>query len=171
MPLGPHATLSIASRLASVPFGHATSSWPGRFIRSRAREVLTESVQRHLGAMGWRSEGQGRAVAVDGVITATKGTRETAGEDDAGVGVSAALGTRSDSVQDAGESGEQGRAGSGGRAAETGEQQEGNGAAVGADTVPPRVQVSDRSAQSFADIGMGTEARGPGVVLSSLMPR
>lgn len=65
IPLGPTDTLAISRRLSSVPFGQATSAWPGRFIRDRAREVLRESVERHLRVMGWEVE-SGRLVPVRG---------------------------------------------------------------------------------------------------------
>lgn len=58
VPLGPHDTLHIQNRVRHLPFGQATSTWPGRFIRERAREVLAESVERHLRAMGWEVKGE-----------------------------------------------------------------------------------------------------------------
>lgn len=57
IPLRPPQVLSILERLKSVPFSQASSTWPGRFIRQDAKRILSESVTKHLGACGWRLDG------------------------------------------------------------------------------------------------------------------
>jgi hypothetical protein len=58
IPLGPKDVRANQHILASLPFSQATSSWPNRFIRDNAREVLVQSVASHLRAMGWDLEGK-----------------------------------------------------------------------------------------------------------------
>ncbi|KAI9632904.1 uncharacterized protein MKK02DRAFT_19982 [Dioszegia hungarica] len=58
IPLGPKDVRAIQHTLASLPFSQATSSWPNRFIRENAREILSQSVASHLRAMGWEMEGK-----------------------------------------------------------------------------------------------------------------
>ena len=81
IPLGPTDTLAISRRLSSVPFGQATSAWPGRFIRDRAREVLLESVERHLRVMGWEVEGGG-VVPVKGDVEEASHTGQEKGREE-----------------------------------------------------------------------------------------
>jgi hypothetical protein len=50
--------MRILGRLEGISFDQATSSWPGRFIRSDAEETLRDSVRVHLGACGWGLQGE-----------------------------------------------------------------------------------------------------------------
>jgi hypothetical protein len=54
IPLGPHDVIKILEAVEDLPFHQATSTWPGRFIRENAKEVLVDSVASHLGRIGWK---------------------------------------------------------------------------------------------------------------------
>ncbi|WVQ93691.1 hypothetical protein IAU59_000767 [Kwoniella sp. CBS 9459] len=54
IPLRPKSILSIHHTLKNLSFDEATSSWPGKWIRSDARRALEESVVGILAAEGWR---------------------------------------------------------------------------------------------------------------------
>ncbi|KAK1927792.1 hypothetical protein DB88DRAFT_507865 [Papiliotrema laurentii] len=56
IPLRPKQALAVVRRLETVPFSQATSTWPGRFIRQDAKKILQESVEKHIGACGWKLE-------------------------------------------------------------------------------------------------------------------
>ncbi|RXK35967.1 hydrolase [Tremella mesenterica] len=58
IPLNPTDVVGIWNRVKTFPFSQATSSWPGRFIRSDAKSVLEESVREYLKAMGWEWDGE-----------------------------------------------------------------------------------------------------------------
>lgn len=65
IPLGPHDALKILESVEDLPFGQATSTWPGRFIRDDAKAVLVDSVASHLGRIGWRrTEGPEKLVPI-----------------------------------------------------------------------------------------------------------
>ncbi|KAJ9128353.1 hypothetical protein QFC24_000646 [Naganishia onofrii] len=57
IPLNPHEMKGIADRLRDVPFEQATSTWPHRFVRKNAREILLDSIQKQLHHMGLVEEG------------------------------------------------------------------------------------------------------------------
>lgn len=54
IPLGPRDCVKILEAVEDLPFHQATSTWPGRFIRENAKEVLVDSVASHLGRIGWK---------------------------------------------------------------------------------------------------------------------
>ncbi|WVW81997.1 hypothetical protein I302_104002 [Kwoniella bestiolae CBS 10118] len=56
IPLRPHSILSIQDRLKSLSFAQATSSWPNKWIRQDAKQILEQSVITFLAAEGWRIE-------------------------------------------------------------------------------------------------------------------
>lgn len=65
IPLGPGEVLKILESIEDLPFAQATSTWPGRFIREGAKEVLVDSVASHLGRMGWRrTEGPEKVIPI-----------------------------------------------------------------------------------------------------------
>ncbi|GHJ85191.1 hypothetical protein NliqN6_1593 [Naganishia liquefaciens] len=57
IPLNPHEIKGICDRLQSVSFDQATSTWPNRFIRHNAREILLNSMQKQLHHMGIVQDG------------------------------------------------------------------------------------------------------------------
>lgn len=52
IPLNPHEIKGICDRLQSVAFDQATSTWPNRFIRQDARQILLDSMKKQLHHMG-----------------------------------------------------------------------------------------------------------------------
>jgi hypothetical protein len=52
IPLNPYDVAYLYKKLKDVPFGQATSTWPGRFIREDAGSILAQSVRKHLETMG-----------------------------------------------------------------------------------------------------------------------
>lgn len=52
IPLNSHDIKGICDRLENVFFDQATSTWPNRFIRQHAREILLDSMKKQLHHMG-----------------------------------------------------------------------------------------------------------------------
>lgn len=63
IPLEPAAVLGIQRALAPLRYDAASSAWPGKFIRSGAKEAFERSVEMYLGKIGWCVQG-GQLVAV-----------------------------------------------------------------------------------------------------------
>ncbi|ORY29341.1 hypothetical protein BCR39DRAFT_532414 [Naematelia encephala] len=54
IPLDPHEVIRIYDKVKYLPFGQASSTWPGRFIRQDAKDVLRRSIEEHARACGWK---------------------------------------------------------------------------------------------------------------------
>jgi hypothetical protein len=63
IPLNPHEIKGICDRLQTLPFDQATSTWPHRFIRQNAREILLDSMKKQLHHMGIVQDGETFRVA------------------------------------------------------------------------------------------------------------
>lgn len=56
--MNPQDLLNIHKALSPYSFDQASSTWPGRFVRSDAKKALTRSIRKQLAAVGirWNEE-------------------------------------------------------------------------------------------------------------------